>query len=109
MVFEDPGTLDNEVVHLHLEHRVVQRLLGRFLAQGSVHDDLSRACLGQTRDPVPRVVLLGRLSLFGEGAARLHDQVLTVTARWTDPEVRKGENRRRRARMAARRRQQRGT
>lgn len=90
VVFQDTGTLDEEVVHLHLEHRVVQRLLGRFRAQGFVHDDLSRACLGQTRDPVPRVVLLGRLSLHGAGAARLHDELLTVAARWTEPEARKG-------------------
>ncbi len=89
IVFKDPGTLDNEVVHLHLEHRVVQRLLGRFRAQGFVHDDLSRACVGQTQDPIPRVVILGRLSLYGEGAARLHDQVLAVAARWTEPEARK--------------------
>ena len=48
-----PGTIDDDVVHLHLEHRVVQRLLGRFRAQGFVHHDLSRACLAQTarRDP----------------------------------------------------------
>jgi ERCC4-related helicase len=43
VVFRDPGTLDGEVVHLHLEHRVVQRLLGRFLAQGFLHDELTRA------------------------------------------------------------------
>ena len=53
VVFEDTGTMDDEVVHLHLEHRVVQRLLGRFIAQGFVHHDLSRACLAQlpTRSP----------------------------------------------------------
>jgi superfamily II DNA or RNA helicase len=90
IVFKDPGSLDNEVVHLHLEHRVVQRLLGRFRAQGFVHDDLSRACLGQTQDPIPRVILLGRLSLYGEGAARLHDEILTVAARWQEREQRKG-------------------
>jgi hypothetical protein len=89
IVFKDPGTLDNEVVHLHLEHRVVQRLLGRFRAQGFVHDDLSRACVGQTQDPIPRVVILGRLSLYGEGAARLHDQVLAVAARWTESGARR--------------------
>ena len=65
VVFEDPGTMDDEVVHLHLEHRVVQRLLGRFTAQGFVHHDLSRACLAQTTDAIPRVVLLGRLCLYG--------------------------------------------
>ncbi len=50
-----PGTMDETVVHLHLEHRVVQRLLGRFRSQGFVHHDLSRACLAQTRDSIPRV------------------------------------------------------
>jgi SNF2 family DNA or RNA helicase len=90
VVFEDPGTMTDEVVHLHLEHRVVQRLLGRFTAQGFVHNDLSRACLAQTADPIPRVVLLGRLCLYGAGAARLHEELIPVTARWTDPLRRKG-------------------
>ena len=82
--------MDDEVVHLHLEHRVVQRLLGRFIAQGFVHHDLSRACLAQTSDAIPRVILLGRLCLYGPGAARLHEELIPVTARWTDPKVRKG-------------------
>jgi SNF2 family DNA or RNA helicase len=90
VVFEDPGTMTDEVVHLHLEHRVVQRLLGRFTAQGFVHNDLSRACLAQTVDPVPRVVLIGRLCLYGTGAARLHEELITLAARWTYPERRKG-------------------
>jgi hypothetical protein len=91
VVFSDPGVLDEDVVHLHLEHRVAQRLLGRFLTQGFVHDDLSRACVGQTDDAIPRVIVLGRLSLYGEGAARLHDEILAVAARWTDPVGRKAE------------------
>ena len=88
VVFRDPGTLDDEVVHLHLEHRVVQRLLGRFLAQGFLHDELTRACVVRTDDPVPRVVALGRLSLHGEGASRLHDEILAVAAEWRDPATR---------------------
>ncbi|MCX4242546.1 DISARM system SNF2-like helicase DrmD [Paraliomyxa miuraensis] len=88
VVFRDPGTLDDGVVHLHLEHRVAQRLLGRFLAQGFVSDDLSRACVLHGDDPIPRVILLGRLSLYGPGAARLHDEVLSVTARWVPGDVR---------------------
>jgi hypothetical protein len=72
-------------VHLHLEHRVVQRLLGRFLAQGFVHHDLSRTCLGASRDEHARVVLLGRLALYGGGAARLHEEIVAVSARWADP------------------------
>jgi len=90
VVFEDTGTMDDEVVHLHLEHRVVQRLLGRFTAQGFVHHDLSRACFAQTTDAIPRVVLLGRLCLYGPGAARLHEELIPVTARWTDAKIRKG-------------------
>src|SRR5262249_44574783 len=73
----------------HLEHRVVQRLLGRFTAQGFTHHDLARACFAQTTDPIPRVLLLGRLCLYGPGAARLHEELIAVTARWTDPQKRK--------------------
>lgn len=89
IVFEDPGTMTDAVVHLHLEHRVVQRLLGRFVAQGFVHHDLARACMAQTSDPIPRVVLIGRLCLYGNGAARLHEELISVAARWSDPKDRK--------------------
>ena len=90
VVFEAPATLDDTVVHLHLEHRLAQRLLGRFTAQGFVHHDLSRACLAQSRDPMPRVILLGRLCLYGPQAARLHEELLAVTARWWEPNQRQG-------------------
>ena len=33
------------------------------------------------------MILLGRLSLYGERASRLHDEVLAVAARWTDADV----------------------
>lgn len=88
VVFRDPGNLDGEVVHLHLEHRVVQRLLGRFLSMGFRDDDLKRACVLRTDETEPRVVLLGRLSLFGEGGARLHDEVLASAAMWLPIEQR---------------------
>jgi hypothetical protein len=91
VVFEDTGTMNDDVVHLHLEQRVVQRLLGRFIAQGFVHHDLSRACFAHTSDAIPRVVLLGRLCLYGPGAARLHEELIPVTARWSDPKIRKGQ------------------
>jgi hypothetical protein len=90
VVFTAPEGIDDDIVQLHLQHRVVQRLLGRFLAQGFVHHDLSRACLAHTSDAIPRVVLLGRLSLYGAGAVRLHEEILTVTARWTEPASRRG-------------------
>ena len=85
VVFEDQGVLSDDVVHLHLEQRVAQRLLARFRAQGFVHHDLSRACLAQAADSIPRVILLGRLSLYGSGAERLHEEIVPVAARWTEP------------------------
>jgi ERCC4-related helicase len=88
VVFRDPGSLDGKVVHLHLEHRLVQRLLGRFLSQGFLHDELTRACVCLTDDPVPKIVVLGRLSLYGAKAARLHDEIVAIAAEWLDPEAR---------------------
>jgi hypothetical protein len=90
VVFKSPEHIDESVVHLHLEHRVVQRLLGRLRAQGFVHNDLARACVGQTDDAIRRDVLLGRISLYGPGASRLHDEIIAVAARWIDPIARKG-------------------
>jgi len=88
VVFADPNSLDGQVVHLHLEHRLVQRLLGRFLSQGFVHHELSRACMCRTRSAIPKVIVLGRLSLYGDRAARLHDEVLAVAAEWIAPDQR---------------------
>jgi hypothetical protein len=90
VVFEDAGVLTEDTVHLHLEQRVAQRLLARFRSQGFVHHDLSRACLAQAADSIPRVILLGRLSLYGQGAERLHEELVPVTARWVEPAQRKG-------------------
>ncbi len=90
VVFQAPQGIDDEVVQLHLSHRVVQRLLSRFTAQGFVYHDLSRACLAQSEDSIARVVLIGRLALYGRGAARLHEEIVTVTARWVPPDVRSG-------------------
>jgi superfamily II DNA/RNA helicase len=89
VAFHPPRSLDDIAVHLHLEHRFVQRLLGRFLAQGFVYHDLARAVLVVSREPQRRVVLLGRLSLFGDRAARLHDQILAVVAPWEPLDLRK--------------------
>lgn len=91
VVFEDAGVLTDDKVHLHLEQRVAQRLLSRFRSQGFVHHDLSRACLAQATDSIPRVVLIGRLALFGTRAERLHEELVPVAARWIDPSQRKGK------------------
>ncbi|HOU53047.1 MAG TPA: DISARM system SNF2-like helicase DrmD [Myxococcota bacterium] len=90
VVFEDAGVLTEDTVHLHLAQRVAQRLLARFRAQGFVYHDLSRACIAQAADSIPRVILLGRLSLYGRGAERLHEEIVPVTARWVEPSQRRG-------------------
>ena len=90
VVFKDAGALTDEVVQLHLEQRVAQRLLARFRSQGFVHHDLSRACLVQARDSTRRVILLARLSLYGRGAERLHEEIVPLTARWVEPSRRNG-------------------
>jgi hypothetical protein len=53
-------------------------LVDRFSNQGLVHHELSRACLAVSPDAVPRIVLLGRLSLWG-----------SVAARWIEPAIRR--------------------
>ena len=90
VVFEDAGVLGDDTVHLHLEQRVAQRLLARFRAQGFVYHDLSRACLAQAKDSIPRIILLGRLCLYGRRAERLHEEVVTLAARWIEPGQRSG-------------------
>jgi superfamily II DNA/RNA helicase len=89
VVFEDAGVLTEDTVHLHLEQRVAQRLLARFRSQGFIHHDLSRACLAQAADSIPRVILLGRLSLYGRGAERLHEELVPLAARWVEPSQRR--------------------
>ncbi len=83
IAFEDTGPLGAQAVHLHLEHRLARRLLSRFTAQGLVHHDLSKACLVAAPGRDTRVMLLGRLVVYGERAARLHEGLVPVTARWT--------------------------
>jgi SNF2 family DNA or RNA helicase len=73
------------VLQLHLEHRLVRRLLSRFLSQGFA-SGLSRACVVIGPGAQPRVILLGRLALYGPGAARLHEEIILVTAAWKEAE-----------------------
>ncbi|MEQ9322643.1 MAG: DISARM system SNF2-like helicase DrmD, partial [Polyangiaceae bacterium] len=82
VVFKAPQVLTQAKVHLHLEHPFVQRVLGRFLAQGFGHHDLSRVTAVAMPDTGDTVALaIGRLCLFGSGAGRLHDALLAVAAR----------------------------
>ncbi len=87
VVFEAPARISSELAHLHLSHPIVQRVLQRYLAQGFSANDLSRVTVVRTkRDAVARVIVFGRLSLFGAGAARLHDEVVSVSAKWLEAE-----------------------
>jgi ERCC4-related helicase len=87
IAFEPPVEPDgrdaDHVVQVHLEHRLVRRLLGRFLSQG-FQSGLNRACVILGPGAQPRVVLLGRVALYGPAAARLHEEIIEVTAIWTE-------------------------
>lgn len=83
------GVDEPDVVQVHLEHRLVRRLLSRFLSQGFT-SELSRVCSIIGPGAQPRVVLIGRLALYGPGAARLHEELLMVTAAWSEPDRRAG-------------------
>jgi hypothetical protein len=83
--FEAPERMNSGVAHLHLSHPIVQRILGRFRAQGWSAHDLSRVTVVKNpRDGIARVIAFGRLSLFGAGATRLHDQLVSVAAPWNE-------------------------
>jgi hypothetical protein len=94
LVFAPPKVAEGEpepqdVVQLHLEHRLVKRLISRFVSQGF------RATVGRISAVVgpnasPRVVLIGRLSLFGPAARRLHEEIITIAAGWRD--IRRNES-----------------
>jgi Helicase conserved C-terminal domain/SNF2-related domain len=81
IVLEPVDKIDDTVTQVHLDHKLVKRLLDRFRTQGFVNNDLSRACLTQTEDSIPRVVLIGRILVVGHQASRLHEQLVFVTAR----------------------------
>lgn len=88
VVFEAPASMTSDVVHLHLHHPFVQRILGRYLAQGYAASDLSRVTvIRNDQDALTRVIAFGRLTIYGEGASRLHEELVAVAARWVEPEV----------------------
>lgn len=87
IAFEPPieanGADAANVVQVHLEHRLVRRLLSRFLSQG-FQAGLQRVCTILSSGAQPRVVMIGRLAVYGPGAARLHEEFLPVTALWSE-------------------------
>jgi hypothetical protein len=89
IAFEPPVLEDGrdatDVVQVHLEHRLVRRLISRFLSQG-FQSNLSRLSVITGPGAQPRVVLMGRLAVYGAGAARLHEEIIPITAIWTESE-----------------------
>lgn len=86
----DDGRDDPDVVQLHIEHRLVRRLLGRFIAQG-FQTDLKRVTVLTGEEARERIVLLGRLCLYGGDAQRLHERILSVSAWWQERKTAKAK------------------
>jgi hypothetical protein len=83
--FEPATTLAAETVQLHLQHRLTQKALAQFRAQAFTEDRLARIAV--VSDPTharKRVLALGRLSLYGHGATRLHEEILSTAAFWVE-------------------------
>jgi hypothetical protein len=84
VTFDPVETLSEDAEQLHLAHPLVRRILDRFLAQGYGAHDLSRVCaVVVPGENVARTLAYARLTLFGRGAARLHDELIAVVAPWT--------------------------
>lgn len=84
VTFHPLTLLSEDAEQLHLAHPLVKRILDRFLAQGFGAHDLSRVTAAVAPDAsVIRVVAYARLTLFGTGAARLHDQLVPLAAAWS--------------------------
>ncbi|TKC95801.1 DISARM system SNF2-like helicase DrmD [Polyangium fumosum] len=84
VTFHPLASLSEGAEQLHLAHPFVKRILDRFLAQGFSAHDLSRVtAVVAPGESVVRVVGYGRLTLFGAGAARLHDQLVPLAAAWS--------------------------
>src|SRR5262249_9180283 len=83
ITFSPLGRLTSDIEQLHLAHPFTKRVLDRFLSQGFSAHDLSR--VSAVIDPEAgeaRVLAYARLTLFGAGAARLHDELIAVAAGW---------------------------
>jgi superfamily II DNA/RNA helicase len=94
VVFEAPASMTSDIVHLHLHHPFVQRILGRYLAQGYAASDLSRVTvIRNDQDALTRVIAYGRLTIYGEGASRLHEELVAVAAQWVDRDGRRDSSR----------------
>jgi hypothetical protein len=83
VTFSPVARLSSDLEQLHLAHPFTRRILDRFLAQGFSAHDLRRvaAVLNPEAGEV-HAIGYARLTLFGPGAARLHDEIVAVEAPW---------------------------
>ena len=83
--FEPSTTLALETVQLHLQHKLTQRALAQFRSQAFGEDKLARVTV--VSDPShsrKRVLALARLSVYGSGASRLHEELLATASYWAE-------------------------
>jgi hypothetical protein len=79
------NTLAAKAVQLHLQHPLAQRAVSPFRAQAFTEEGLARVTVVVDRSSArKRVLLLGRLAVFGPGASRLHEEVLGLAAYWSE-------------------------
>ena len=69
--------------------RLLSMLAAALDARSRLFSDLNASTIGEYRllsgdTGLPRIVLLGRLCLYGPAAARLHEELIPVTARWVE-------------------------
>lgn len=83
VTFSPIARLTGDIEQLHLAHPFTKRILDRFLAQGFSAHDLRRVTAVIDPDSgEARALGYARLTLFGPGAARLHDELIAVAAAW---------------------------
>jgi hypothetical protein len=83
VTFSPVAHLTGDVEQLHLAHPLTKRILDRFLAQGFSAHDLRRVAAVIDPDAgEAHAIGYARLTLFGPGAARLHDELVAVAAPW---------------------------
>jgi ERCC4-related helicase len=83
--FEPSTTLAAETVQLHLQHKLTQRALWQFRSQAFGEEKLARVAI--VSDPShsrKRVLALAKLSVYGMGASRLHEELLVVASFWSE-------------------------
>jgi SNF2 family DNA or RNA helicase len=82
---EPVDTLLSDAVQLHLQHPLAQRAVSPFRSQAFTEEGLARVTV--VIDPSSarkRVIVLGRLAVFGWGASRLHEEILGLAAYWSE-------------------------